>query len=265
MSEEIQSLLDNHTWSLAELPPGRSAIGSRWTYRIKRSPDGSIERYKARFVAKGFSQRPGIDYYEIHSPVIKLDSLCVILSMAANRDLSVTQLDVKTVFLYGDVTEELYVRQPEGFTTPGKEKWVCRLHKGLYGLKQSSRLWNIKFEAFITKNGLTSTRSSENEFIILGIWVDDGLLCTNSSTLTVLRIRSVEMTTDILITRTAPFYSCSLSFFTVQPEERIKNLCPVWCLLLRPLPFPPQRCRRPPNSVPLALVRHSPVAGDDVI
>ncbi len=88
--------------------------------------------------------------------------------------------------------EELYVRQPEGFTTPVKEKWVCRLHKGLYGLKQSSRLWNIKFDAFITKYGLTSTtadpcvytRSSDNEFIILGIWVDDGLLCTNSSSLT---------------------------------------------------------------------------------
>jgi hypothetical protein len=109
MSDEIQSLLDNHTWSLAELPLGRSAIGSRWTYRIKRSPDGSIEKYKARFVAKGFSQRPGIDYYEIYSPVIKLDSLRVILSMAASRDLSLTQLDVKTAFLYGDVTEELYM------------------------------------------------------------------------------------------------------------------------------------------------------------
>jgi hypothetical protein len=94
--------------------------------------------------------------------------------------------------LYGDVTEELYFRQPEGFTTPEKEKRVCRFHKGLYGLKQSSRLWNIEFSAFITKYGLTSTtadpcvytRSSDNEFIIIGIWVDDGLLCTNSSTLT---------------------------------------------------------------------------------
>jgi hypothetical protein len=95
LSEEMQSLIDNHTWSLAELPPGRSAIGSRWTYTIKRSLDGSIKRYKARFVAKGFSQRPGIDYDEIYSPVIKLDSLRVILSMAANRVLSVTQLDVK--------------------------------------------------------------------------------------------------------------------------------------------------------------------------
>ncbi len=112
--------------------------------------------------------------------------------MAASCDLSLTQLDVKTVFLYGDVTEELYVRQPEGFITPGKEKWVYRLHKGLYGLKQSSRLWNIKFDAFITKYGLISTtadpcvytRSGDNEFIILGIWVDDGLLCTNSPTLT---------------------------------------------------------------------------------
>ena len=122
MSEEIQSLLDNHTWSLAELTLGRSAIGSRWTYRIKRSPDGSIERYKARFVAKGFSERPGIDYDEIYSPVIKLDSLRVILFMAASRDLSLTQLDVKRAFLYGDVTEELYVRQPEGFITPEKEK-----------------------------------------------------------------------------------------------------------------------------------------------
>lgn len=191
MSEEYKSLIDNKTWSLTTLPPGRSAIGCKWTFKIKRGSDGSIDRYKARFVAKGFSQRPGLDYGETYAPVIKHESLRIILSIAADRDLTMTQLDVKTAFLHGDVTEELYIRQPEGFVAAKQDHLVCKLHKGLYGLKQSSRLWNAKFNAFIVKFGLASTiadpcvytRTNADELILLGIWVDDGLLCSTSASL----------------------------------------------------------------------------------
>lgn len=140
MADEYQSLIDNQTWSLTTLPSGRSAFGCRWTYKRKRASDGGIDRYKARFDAKGYSQRPGLDYGKTYAPVIKHESLRIILSIAAIRDLTMTQLDVKTAILHGDVTEELYVHQPEGFVAKEQEILVCRLHKGLYGLKQSSRL-----------------------------------------------------------------------------------------------------------------------------
>jgi hypothetical protein len=119
MDEEYQSLMVNKTWSLVPLPTGRSAIGCRWTFKLKRGPDGSIQRQKSRFVAKDYSQRPGVNYLETYSPVVKLDSLRCILSIASNRDLDMMQLDVETAFLHDEVIEELYVDQPEG------------LHKGL--------------------------------------------------------------------------------------------------------------------------------------
>ena len=181
MDEEYQSLMVNKTWSLVPLPTGRSAIGCRWAFKLKRGPDGSIQRYKARFVAKGYSQRPGVDYLETYSPVVKLDSLRCILSIASSRDLDMMQLDVKTAFLHGEVIEELYVNQPEGFIADGNESLVCKLHKGLYGLKQSSRLWNITFDSFITKFGFLSSSAdlcvyfseTDPEFTILAVWVDD--------------------------------------------------------------------------------------------
>lgn len=143
------------------------------------------------FVAKGYSQRPGLDYGETYATVIKHEFLLIILSIAAIRDLTMTQLDVKTAFLHGDVTEELHIHQPEGFVISGQETLVCRLHKGLYELKQSSRLWNAKFEAFITQFGFTGTTADPcvytltvaDEFTLLGIWVDDGILCSTSTTL----------------------------------------------------------------------------------
>lgn len=189
MDEEYQSLMDNHTWSLVPLPHGRSAIGCRWTYKLKHGSDGTIQRYKARFVAKGYSQRPGLDFTETYAPVVKLDSLRAILSIAANRDLDMIQLDVKTAFLYGEVAEELYISQPEGFIVDGQESLVCRLHKGLYGLKQSSRLWNLTFDSFLTSFGFISSsadpcvyfRENASEFTIFALWVDDCLLCSTSS------------------------------------------------------------------------------------
>ena len=155
MNEEYHSLMENRTWSLVPLPHGRSAIGCRWMYKLKYGSDGAIQRYKARFVAKGYSQRPGLDFTETNALVVKLGSLRAILSFAAHRDLDKIQLDVKTAFLYGEVADELYISQPEGFIIAGQESLVCRLHKGLYGLKQSSRLWNITFDCFITRFGFT--------------------------------------------------------------------------------------------------------------
>lgn len=194
MDREFQSLMKNRTWRKVELPPRHSLIRSRWAYKFKPGYGEREGIYKARFVAKDFSQVPGQDYSEgeIYSPVVKHDSLRVLLSIAASLDLELHQLDVKTAFLYGDLDEELYVQQPEGFIQPGEEHLVCRLHKPLYGLKQSSRKWNEKFDWFLIQFGLTRSTADQfiyfsrgedpDDFIMLGIWVDDGLIASKSTT-----------------------------------------------------------------------------------
>jgi hypothetical protein len=187
MEDEINSLLQNETWVLVENPSGRKPIQNRWVYKIKRDSHGGI-KFKARLVAKGFSQRPGIDYNETYSPVVKHDSIRTILSLSAVLDLELLQLDVKTAFLNGEITEELYMDQPSGFKEDNQK--VCLLKKSLYGLKQASRAWNLKFNHFLVEYGFTRSgadscvyfQKDENHTTIIAIWVDDGLLCSSHQT-----------------------------------------------------------------------------------
>ena len=138
MKDEMESLASNQTWELAELPEGKKALHNKWVYRIKEEHDGS-KRYKARLVVKGFQQKKGIDYTEIFSLVVKLTTIRTVLGLVAKKDLHLEQLDVKTAFLHGDLEEEIYMKQPQGFEVQGKEKMVCKLQKSLYGLKQAPR------------------------------------------------------------------------------------------------------------------------------
>ena len=115
MKEEMESMAKNKVWNLVELPKGVSTIGSKWLYKTKRDSSGNVERHKARLVAKGFTQKEGIDYHETFSPVSKKDSLRIIMALVAHFDLELHQMDVKTAFLNGDLEEEVYMRQPEGF------------------------------------------------------------------------------------------------------------------------------------------------------
>jgi hypothetical protein len=191
-TKEYDSLIKTGTWNLVLLPPDRSVIQSRWTFKIKPATKTRGKIYKARFVAKGFSQVPGVDYNEaeVFAPVIKHDSLRLLLAITAALNLELHQVDVKTAFLYGDLEEELYVQQPEGFIYPGKEKYVCHLLRPLYGLKQASRKWNEKFHHFLTLFGLTrstadpclyySIGNDPEDFAIFGLWVDDGILATKT-------------------------------------------------------------------------------------
>ncbi len=142
VNDEYDSLINNKTWSLTKLPLNRTAIKSRWIFKVKPGVKGSAPRYKAKLVAKGYSQRPGIDYEETFAPVTKQTTLRVVLSFVAAQDLEMRQLDIKTAFLYGDLSEEIYMKQPKGYVKSGDEDLVCRLHKCLYGLKQASRVWN---------------------------------------------------------------------------------------------------------------------------
>ncbi|KAH9714562.1 hypothetical protein KPL71_020696 [Citrus sinensis] len=136
-SEEIEALHKNKTWELVPLPRGRKAIGNKLVYKIKRSGNDQVERYRARLVVKGYAQKEGIDFNEIFSPMVRLTTIRVVLAMCATFDLHLEQLDVKTAFLHGQLEEEIYMLQPEGFAEIGKENLVCRLNNSLYGLKQA--------------------------------------------------------------------------------------------------------------------------------
>ncbi|GKA25382.1 retrovirus-related pol polyprotein from transposon TNT 1-94 [Tanacetum coccineum] len=185
MQEEIKALHKNKTWELVPLSRGRKPIGNKWVYKIKRNGDDQVERYRARLVVKGYAQKEGIDFNEIFSPVVRMTNIRVVLAMCATYDLHLEHLDVKTAFLHGNLEEEIYMLQPEGFKQKGKENLVCRLNKSLYGLKQALRCWYKRFDSFIRSleyNRLHADpcayfkRFGDNDFIILLLYVDDMLV-----------------------------------------------------------------------------------------
>ncbi|GJZ02717.1 putative RNA-directed DNA polymerase [Tanacetum coccineum] len=185
MQDEMKSLYENNTFELTKLPKGKRALKNKWVYKLKTEEYTPRPRYKARLVVKGFSQKKGIDFDEIFSPVVKMGSIRVVLGLAASLDLEVEQMDVKTAFLHGDLDKEIYMEQPEGFQVKGKEDYVCRLQKSLYGLKQAPRQWYKKFESVIGKQGFRKTfsdhcvffqRFGDDDFIILLLYVDDMLI-----------------------------------------------------------------------------------------
>ena len=131
------------------MPTGRKPIGCKWVLRKKYKVDGSLDKYKARLVAKGFTQQPGVDFVDTYSLVAKFALVRIIMVVAARLDLELHQLDIKIAFLIGDLKEEIYMDQLDGFQIKGQEGKVCRLKKSLYGLKQSSRQWYLKFHEAI--------------------------------------------------------------------------------------------------------------------
>jgi hypothetical protein len=140
MHDEMESLEKNGTWDLVKLPKEKKPIRCKWIFKRKEGISPSDEvRYKARLVAKGYSQIPGIDYNDVFSPVVKHSSIRTLFNIVAMHDYELEQLDVKIAFLHGELEEDIYMDQLEGFVVPRKEDLVCRLKKSLYGLKQSPR------------------------------------------------------------------------------------------------------------------------------
>ena len=190
MKTEMKSLDKNEVWDLVPLPEGRKAIGCKWVYKTKRNADGKIERYKARLVAQGFTQKFGIDYDETFSPVIRFESVRTIIAIAASLGLNLHQMDIKTAFLNGELKEEIYMRQPPGFAEPGKENLVCKLKRSLYGLKQSARCWNTELDNKLKLMGFSQTTSDpclyvrvdQDGVFIMAVYVDDIILAGENST-----------------------------------------------------------------------------------
>jgi hypothetical protein len=135
MMEEYQSIMKNDVWDVVLRPKGKSVVTSKWIYNIKHAPNGSVEKYKARFVARGFSQEEGIDYGETFAPVARYTLIRIIISLASVMGWKLHQMDMKTAFLNGVIEEEVYIEQPEGFVVHGLDSHVCHLKKALYGLK----------------------------------------------------------------------------------------------------------------------------------
>jgi hypothetical protein len=121
-------------------------VGCKWVFKKKLSPDGTIDNYKARLVAKGYTQKEGEDFFDIYSPIARLTTICVLLSLATSHGVLVHQMDVKITFLNGELKEEIYMTQPDGFVLKGQEDKVCRLQKSLYGLKQAPKQWHENFD-----------------------------------------------------------------------------------------------------------------------
>ena len=184
----MSSLDKTGTWQTVEKPEKKKIIGCKWVFKFKEGIPGVEEpRFKARLVAQGFSHVEGIDYTEVFAPVVKHVSIRIMLSLVANEDFELEQLDVKTAFLNGELEEEIFMNQPEGFVEKRKERKVCLLKKALYGLKQSPRQWNKKFDEFMKTQDFRRSlydpcvyiKGSEvSHMIYLLIYVDDMLIAS---------------------------------------------------------------------------------------
>jgi Reverse transcriptase (RNA-dependent DNA polymerase) len=189
MNEEIDSLEKNKTWEVCKLPDGKKAIGSKWVFKTKLDANGNVVRRKARAVAKGFSQKFGVDYDEVFAPVARSATFRIFLSFAGKRNLSVIQYDIVTAFLNGTIEEEIYMLPLPGFERA--DKMVYRLKKSLYGLKQAARAWNKALHESLTRHGCKRDQTdhclysltSGGDIVHLLIHVDDVLAATSNAKL----------------------------------------------------------------------------------
>ncbi|GKC94251.1 retrotransposon protein, putative, ty1-copia subclass, partial [Tanacetum coccineum] len=180
--------LDNEVWDLVELPPNGKTVGSKWLFKKKTDTDGAVHTYKARLVAKGYTQTLGIDYEETLSPVADIRSIRIRIAIAAFYDYEIWQMDVKTDFLNGYLSEEVYMEQPEGFFNPKYPNRVCKLKRSIYGLKQALRQWNKLFDDEIKKFSFTQNhdepcvylKASGSNITFLILYVDDILIMGNN-------------------------------------------------------------------------------------
>ncbi|KAJ0909110.1 putative RNA-directed DNA polymerase [Helianthus annuus] len=187
MNKEMEALFRNHTWVLADLPKDRKAIGCKWVFRVKYKSNGEVERYKARLVAKGFNQREGLDFGETFSPVVKMVTIRTVVALAVFFNWSLYQLDVDNAFLHGTITEDVYMKLPQGYYSKNESK-VCKLVKSLYGLKQAPRKWNERLTTVLLDFGFKQSKCDHSLFILnkdnvtvfLLVYVDDIVLTGNS-------------------------------------------------------------------------------------
>eukprot|EP00249_Psilotum_nudum_P036016 c6174_g1_i1 orf=1483-3276(+) len=239
MEAEYQSLMDNGTWQLVPAPPNRKLVTCKWLLHKKLHVDGTVSRYKARLVTRGFTQVPGMDFKETFSPVLRITSLRVLIAIATLFRFHLHQMDVRTAFLNGDLQEEIYMAQPPGYTSVQHPNHVCRLLKSLYGLKQSPRQWYQRFHQCMVTLGYARFQSDANVYsrhttsvlLFLAIYVDDILLLSNSQT--ALATAKDELHSSFSMADMGPLHYClgiqvlqepSKGFIRISQESYIQSL-----------------------------------------
>ncbi|GJW23274.1 retrovirus-related pol polyprotein from transposon TNT 1-94 [Tanacetum coccineum] len=185
---ELKSLEKRKVFGpIVQTPKGVKPVGYKWVFVRKRNEKNEITRYKARLVAQGFSQRPGIDYEETYSPVVDATTLRYLISLVIQEGIDMRLMDVVTAYLYGSLDTEIYMKLPEGFKLPetckisSREKYAIKLNKSLYGLKQSGRMWYNRLSEYLLKEGYKNDsvcpcifiKRSGSEYVIIAVYVDD--------------------------------------------------------------------------------------------
>ena len=192
MDSEIKSIEKNDTWVLIDLPAGAKKIGVKWIYKTKLNEHGEVDKYKARLVAKGYTQQHGVDYTEVFALVATMDTVRMIIALAAQRNWTIYQLDVKSAFLHGELSEEVFVEQPKGYEQKDNLHKVYKLKKALYGLKQAPRACFSRIEAHFVNEGFERCHSEHTLFVktskggkilILSLYVDDLIFTGNDESM----------------------------------------------------------------------------------
>ncbi|KAI3704816.1 hypothetical protein L1987_75045 [Smallanthus sonchifolius] len=181
MQEELLQFKRQDVWKLVDLPPGQTAIGTRWVFRNKQDERGIVIKNKARQVAQGYTQEEGIDYDEVFAPVARLEAIRIFLAFAASKNFMIYQMDVKSVFLYGKIGEEVYVKQSPGFVDLAHPNKVLKRDKALYGLHQAPRAWYETLSGYLLSNNFRRgaidqtlfIKDEGGEILLVQIYVDD--------------------------------------------------------------------------------------------
>ncbi|GJY17226.1 zinc finger, CCHC-type containing protein [Tanacetum coccineum] len=182
INDEMDSFMGDNTWVLANLSPGYKPLGCKWILNRKLKVDGTIKKFKARMVIQGFKQKSGIDYFDTYAPLARISTIRLLIAMTSIHNLIIHQMDVKIDFLNGELEEEVYMNQPQGFIMPGNENKVCKLIKSLYGLKQAPKQWHQKFDEVVLSNGYLLNQSDKCVYrkfdkfgkeVIICLYVDD--------------------------------------------------------------------------------------------
>ncbi|CAL9006618.1 unnamed protein product, partial [Prunus brigantina] len=194
MGKEIHAIEKNETWELTSLPEGKKTIGVKWVYKTKYKPNGDVDRFKARLVAKGYKQKPGIDYFEVFALVARLDTVRMVISLAAHNAWKIFQMDVKSAFLNGTLEEEVYLEQPAGYVKQGQADMVYKLKKAFYGLKQAPRAWYTRIDSYFMEHEfqrcpyehtLYVKNNQQGDVVIVCLYVDDLIITGNNMRLVV--------------------------------------------------------------------------------
>ena len=187
MDLEYRALVHHSTWDLVPRPTDANIVTCKWVFTLKYHLDGIVVRHKVRLVSRGFTQAHDIDYTETFSPVVRMKSICFLLSLIVNLNWSFHQLDVSNAFLYGDLTEQVFMEKPPGYVAYGETSQVCLIRHAIYGLKQSPRAWFVKFSGLLTAYGFNPCKSdpiamrktTSASYVVLTIYVDYILLTGN--------------------------------------------------------------------------------------